>query len=211
MSAQSNNHGRAYEFICLLTLQKEISQYRSAVIDCNSSYYAAQRAWDSIPQDLKGILEQSARAAVCTIFDLEPLIIEDGDDQLDLCIQADSHGEEGDVRDILIVRRNIQWEIGLSIKHNHFAVKHSRLGKSLDFGKRWFDVPCSNQYWQDVSPIFNYLEVEKNNGTKWSELPNKEIDVYNRIIDCLKNEWNSKEEDSQLKDMIAKRDELMEK
>ena len=188
MSAQSNNHGRAYEFICLLTLQKEISQYRSAVIDCNSSYYAAQRAWDSIPQDLKDILEQSARAAVCTIFDLEPLIIEDGDDQLDLCIQADSHGEEGDVRDILIVRRNIQWEIGLSIKHNHFAVKHSRLGKSLDFGKRWFDVPCSNQYWQDVSPIFNYLEVEKKKGTKWSELPNKEIDVYLPLLKAFSDE-----------------------
>ena len=40
---------------------------------------------------------------------------------------------------------------------------------------------------------------------------NKEIDAYNRVIDCLKNEWNSKEEDSQLKDMIAKRDELVNK
>ncbi len=26
--------------------------------------------------------------------------------------------EEGDVRDILIIRRDIRWEIGLSIKHN---------------------------------------------------------------------------------------------
>ena len=40
---------------------------------------------------------------------------------------------------------------------------------------------------------------------------NKEIDAYNRIIDCLKNEWKSNEEDPQLKDMINKRDELMEK
>ena len=39
----------------------------------------------------------------------------------------------------------------------------------------------------------------------------KEIDAYNRIIDCLKNEWNSKDEDSQLQDMIKKRDELMKK
>lgn len=188
MSEQSNNQGRAYEFICLLTLQKEISQYRSAVIECNSSYYAAQNAWDSIPKDLQSILEQSAKAAVCTIFDLEPLIIEDGDDQLDLCIQADSHGKEGDVRDILIVRRNIRWEIGLSIKHNHFAVKHSRLGKSLDFGERWFGVPCSNQYWQDVSPIFNYLEVEKKKGTTWRELPNKEVDVYIPLLKAFTDE-----------------------
>ena len=190
MSAQSNNQGRAYEFICLLTLQKEISQYRTAVIERNSSYCAAQKAWESISQDLQGILEQSARSAVCTIFDLEPLIIEDGDDQLDLCIQSDSHGEEGDVRDILIVRRNIQWEIGLSIKHNHFAVKHSRLGKTLDFGKRWFGVPCSSQYWQDVDPIFSYLDIEKKKETKWSDLPNKATDVYLPLLKAFSDEIN---------------------
>lgn len=190
MSAQSNNQGRAYEFICLLILQKEISQYRSAVIEHNSSYCAAQKAWESISHDLQGVLEQSARAAVSRIFDLEPLIIEDGDDQLDLFIQSDSHGEEGDVRDILIVRRNIQWEIGLSIKHNHFAVKHSRLGKTLDFGKRWFDVPCSSQYWQDVDPIFSYLDMEKKKGTKWSELPNKVTDVYLPLLKAFSDEIN---------------------
>ena len=70
-------------------------------------------------------------------------------------LQKDSEGEIGDVRDIIIVRRDIKWEIGLSIKHNHFAVKHSRLGKSLDFGERWFGVKCSEQYWEDIKRKYN--------------------------------------------------------
>ncbi len=66
-------------------------------------------------------------AGVSTILDLEPLILDDGEDDLELKIQSDDKGKEGDVRDILIIRRGIEWEIGLSVKHNHFAVKHSRL------------------------------------------------------------------------------------
>lgn len=61
-------------------------------------------------------------AGVNTIFDLEPLILDDGDDELELKIQSDDKGKEGDVRDILIIRRGIErWEIGLSVKHNQFC------------------------------------------------------------------------------------------
>ena len=127
-------------------------------------------------------------AAVETLFELEPLIVEDGDDELVLKIQQDSRGEEGDVRDILIVRRNIEWEIGLSLKHNHFAVKHSRLSRSLDFGDKWFGVPCSKKYWEDIKPIFDYLVEEKFKGTNWSELPAKEVDVYIPLLTAFMNE-----------------------
>ena len=117
-------------------MNAEINKVRKAVIEENSSFHAALHAWNNIDAKLQNTLTESANAAVQTIFDFEPLILEDGDDQLDLKIQPDSEGESGDVRDILIIRRNIQWEIGLSIKHNHFAVKHSRLAKTLDFGEK---------------------------------------------------------------------------
>ena len=133
-------------------------------------------------------MEESALAAVETLFELEPLIVEDGDDELVLKIQQDSRGEEGDVRDILMVRRNIEWEIGLSLKHNHFAVKHSRLSRSLDFGDKWFGVPCSKKYWEDIKPIFDYLVEEKFKGTNWSELPAKEVDVYIPLLTAFMNE-----------------------
>ena len=107
---------------------------------------------------------------------------------MDLKIQPDSEGESGDVRDILIIRRNIQWEIGLSIKHNHFAVKHSRLAKTLDFGEKWFGVKCSDQYWKDINPIFTYLEEEKKKRSKWSDLPDKENDVYIPLLQAFVDE-----------------------
>ena len=182
MSNQSNNRGRAYEYICLLQLQREISTKRPVSIIKNSSFNAAKRAWDSIPNDLKEILTISAKAAVCAIFDFEKIILEDGKDTLELLIQKDEAGKEGDVRDILIIRRDIQWEIGLSIKHNHFAVKHSRLAKTLDFGDKWYGLPCSDKYWDEVRPIFNYLDKEHAKNTTWAALPDKFIDVYTPLL-----------------------------
>lgn len=188
LSSKSNDQGRAYEYICLISLCKEIQRVRAAVIENNSSFYAAQKAWNMIDLDLQNSLKESALAAVYTIFDLEPLILESGNDEIVLKIQPDSKGKEGDVRDILIIRCGIKWEIGLSVKHNHFAVKHSRLAKTLDFGNKWFGIPCSEQYWNDIKPIFDYLDTEKTKETKWRDLPNKERDVYIPLLTAFKNE-----------------------
>ena len=188
MSSKSNNQGRAYEFACLTALNDEIKKLRPVKIETTDGYDAAKRAWNNIDNSLQVVMEESALAAVETLFELEPLIVEDGDDELVLKIQQDSRGEEGDVRDILMVRRNIEWEIGLSLKHNHFAVKHSRLSRSLDFGDKWFGVPCSKKYWEDIKPIFDYLVEEKFKGTNWSELPAKEVDVYIPLLTAFMNE-----------------------
>ena len=190
MSNQSNDKGRAYEYICLQTLFREINDIRPAEIIENSSFYAALRAWETIDIKTRGTLIISAKAAVSTLFDMEPMIIEDDDDCVELYIQPDTQGEVGDVRDIIIVRKDIRWEIGLSIKHNHFAVKHSRLGKSLDFGDRWFGVPCSQDYWDEIRPIFTYIDQEKQANKKWSELPSKSEDVYIPLLDAFVNEIN---------------------
>lgn len=188
MSKESNNQGRAYEYICIVSLEKEIKKVRPVTIENNSSFEAAHHAWNSIGIEIQNILLQSAVSAVETIFELEPLILENDGDTVTLKIQPDSQGEIGDVRDILIIRKGIEWEIGLSVKHNHFAVKHSRLAKTLDFGDRWFGVKCSDNYWNDIEPIFKYLDTEKSNGSKWSDLPNKENDVYIPLLNAFMNE-----------------------
>lgn len=188
MSSKSNNQGRAYEFSYLITLFEEISKVRVVRIVENSSYFAAERAWDTLTDSEKTMYKISSLAGVNTLFDLEPLILDDGEDELELKIQSDDKGKEGDVRDVLIIRRGIEWEIGLSVKHNHFAVKHSRLSKNLDFGNKWYGVDCSDQYWEDIKPIFEYLDIEKKKDTKWSELPNKEDDVYVPLLNAFKNE-----------------------
>lgn len=48
---------------------------------------------------------------------MEPMIVENSDDILFLKIQTDNEGKEGDVRDIVIARKDVKWEIGLSLKH----------------------------------------------------------------------------------------------
>ena len=116
------------------------------------------------------------------------MILDDGNDKLGLLVQQDSQGEKGDVRDIIIIRRNVKWEIGLSLKHNHYAVKHSRLSRTIDFGEKWFNMPCSQQYWDEVNPLFDYLDKEKKKGTNWRELPDKENDIYVPLLNAFKDE-----------------------
>ena len=188
MSKKSNNQGRAYEFSYLISLYEEISKVRSVKIETNSSYYAAERAWNTLSESEKTMYKISSLTGINTLFELEPLILDDGKDELELKIQSDDNGEKGDVRDVLIIRRGIEWEIGLSVKHNHFAVKHSRLSKKIDFGKKWYGIACSDQYWLDIKPIFDYLDEEKKKGTKWRDLLSKEDDVYVPLLNAFKAE-----------------------
>ncbi|MBZ7992631.1 HaeIII family restriction endonuclease [Campylobacter sp. RM9333] len=185
MSNKSNNQGRAYEFAYLINLEYEIGKHRKVKVIENSSYKAAKKAWDSLNDIEKDMYEISALAGIGKIFELEPLILENSNDEVELSIQSDDKGKDADVRDVLIKRNDISWEIGLSIKHNHFAVKHSRLSKKLDFGQKWYGFKCSDNYWNEIKPIFDFLDNSK--GLKWSELHNKD-DVYISLLNAFRNE-----------------------
>ena len=188
MSSKSNDQGRAYEYITLLTLHSEISKIRRAEIVKNSSLEAARNAWDNMSKSMQSLMSMSAHSFVPDIFNLEPLILEDDGDVVELLIQKDKSGEDGDVRDILIARSGIKWEIGLSMKHNHFAVKHSRLSHLIDFGEKWYGVPCSESYWQSVMPIFDYLQEQKRKGKAWFELSDKSERVYVPLLKAFMQE-----------------------
>lgn len=188
MSTSSNNQGRAYEYAWITTLLETLNPIRETIIVHNSSYEANKRAWKTISQDKQNLFIASANAAVDAILELEPCIEEANGDTLFLEFQKDEAGEAGDVRDIIIRRNNINWEIGLSIKHNHTAVKHSRLSHVLDFGKEWYGIACSKQYWDDINPIFDMLNQEKRKGTNWSDLSNKETDIYVPLLQAFLDE-----------------------
>ncbi len=188
MSNTSNNQGRAYEFACLNSLYRAISKIRPAKIVKNSSYSAAESAWNTLSHGEQTLYTLSAQSTIETIFSLEPNIIETGTDVLNLYIQTDQHGEDADVRDIIIERKDIIWEIGLSIKHNHMAVKHSRIAKTLDFGEKWYGIPCSKNYWNEVRATFDFLEKEKAKGTYFRDLKSKEDDVYMPLLNAFVKE-----------------------
>lgn len=89
MSDKSNNQGRAFEYICLITFERELKKYRNVEIVSNSSFEAALTAWKSIDKSLQTNLITSAESFVKTIFDLEPMIVEKDDDKVELLIQPD--------------------------------------------------------------------------------------------------------------------------
>lgn len=188
MSDKSNNQGRAYEYAWINALYQALCEMRKVFIVENSSLEANRRAWNTIDTGLQERFKVSANAAVATLLELEPMVIENNEDVLQLEFQKDLVGGKGDVRDIVLKRNTIQWEIGLSIKHNHDAVKHSRLSHILDFGKEWFNVPCSHFYWKDIKPIFDYLKEEKKSGRKWSNLVEKEKLVYIPLLKAFMDE-----------------------
>lgn len=190
MSTNSNDQGRAYEFAWINALNQTLSNIRKTVIVSNSSLEANKRAWDVMPEEMKELLTTSAEAAVDAVLELEPRMVENDNDVLKLEPQKDDAGVTGDVRDIVVKREDIDWEIGLSIKHNHEAIKHSRLSHKLDFGNEWFGIPCSQNYWSDVNPIFDRLKTEKENGTKWPEISDKDEAVYVPLLQAFMDEVN---------------------
>lgn len=191
MSSKSNDQGRAFEYACILELKDKIEDYRAVRID-NESVIAAKRAWEVQTKAQQKTFLKAADAFVDTLFSAEPLILEsDGDDDiLLLSINKDSDAEGGDVRDIVITRNAIRWNIGLSMKHNHFAAKHSRLSLTIDFGSKWYNSPCADSYWSVVRPIFENLQEMKKNNIAWHDMTDKEDSVYLPIVTAFIDELN---------------------
>ena len=140
VSTKSNNQGRAYEYAWIKTLYKALCEMRKTRIVDNSSLHANEKAWALMDEEMQQTFMISAESAIDTVLEMEPKMSEGSSDELTLEFQKDGAGVKGDVRDIVIRREDIEWEIGLSIKHNHDAVKHSRLSHKLDFGKEWYKV-----------------------------------------------------------------------
>ena len=70
-------------------------------------------------------------------------------------------------------------------------MKHSRLSGTIDFGKEWFNIPCSYQYFYDVGHIFDELhevrEASKVRETPalWSEMENKAERYYKPVLNAF--------------------------
>lgn len=188
MSINSNRNGRAYEFAFLAALKMSIAKIRKVSIREDKNFQSAERAFNEISDDNKRIYTLSALSAIHRLFELEPRILENGNDTLELYVQADKKGGDGDVRDIVIARKDIAWEIGLSVKHNNFAVKHSRVSNRLDFGKKWYGIPCSKEYWTEVKPVFDMLVQKKSAHIKFDNITDKDLTVYVPILNAFVNE-----------------------
>lgn len=188
-------NGKAFEYACVIALHEQLSGWQTIVIEDSSQMETARKLYNEISEDMKPLLDAAARAAVRIIKKLEPQLIEaNGNEPLQLSLQADAAGIKGDVRDVLCIRKPNGWEIGLSCKHNHHAVKHSRLSDTIDFGQEWLGVPCSKEYFDKVVPLFAKLreirDKSKLDGRPalWSDVAGKAEKYYIPVLRAFMEE-----------------------
>ncbi|GAA8582893.1 hypothetical protein KYTH42_08820 [Helicobacter pylori] len=189
MSDKSNNQGRAYEYAWCLALEQKLSVLKKVIVDKQNGFNACYRAYESLEKSLQERYLESAKQGVLLLLDCEPLLSEvigSSQNEITLSLQKDKLGEIGDIRDILIYFD--RFCIGLSIKHNHDAVKHSRLSKDLDFGEKWLGVRVSQNYKDTIKPLFERLENAKKEGMLWRDFPNKEQEIYAPLLQAFKKE-----------------------
>ena len=194
-TSNSSIYGKAYEYACILALTDKVRSIREIEIEENDSVSIARQRFDSLDEMMQSEMMLSAKAGISAIMDMEPRIEEDGKDKLTVTLQPDTAAtKNGDVRDVLIIRRSIEWEIGISVKHNHSALKHSRISPHIDFGREWMGVPCSPKYFENINKVFDKLAIAKNQNILWSELDSKEDEVYVPLLNAFMEEFNTLQE-----------------
>jgi hypothetical protein len=160
----------------------------------------ARQFFASVPDELRTKLIFAADAATRVVTRLEPQLENPGDNiPLYLSIQTDSKGQKGDVRDVLCIRKRNEWEVGLSCKHNHNAVKHNRLSPRVDFGKKWLGIPCSNLYFATVNPLFDELRAIMTTSKStilWDSLERKEERFYIPVLQAFIDELRRLDRDN---------------
>lgn len=185
--------GKAFEFACVQALYEKYSAEQEVMVEDTPQMRTAKKCFAEVG-DKAHDLKDAAAAAARVIDRLEPrLRYPDNDVPLILSVQADAAGMAGDVRDVLCIRKGNRWEIGLSCKHNHDAVKHSRLSDKIDFGDKWFGYPCSDTYFSEVVPRFMKLrqmrdESKDEKPIEWDEIENKDEEYYVPILQSFMDE-----------------------
>lgn len=182
-------NGKAFEYACVLALYNDLHQTQQVQIEDSQQLSTAKAQYDSIAGEMRSSLDSAAKAAVRVIKRLEPQLWKaDDNEPLYLSIQSDSAGIKGDVRDVICRRLQNRWQIGFSCKHNHHAVKHSRLSDTIDFGKEWLNIPCSEAYFSKVGPLFGKLRTIRDESKLagrpilWEEIESKAENYYKPIL-----------------------------
>lgn len=187
--ATQTEKGKAFEYACLKAIDEQLSKKQDVIIESSQALQTAQQFYDNTKKSDIDKMNSAAMAGIKRIIKLEPqLQHKDSNNPLRLTIQPDSKGAKGDVRDIICIKKNNKWEIGLSCKHNHFAVKHSRLSPHIDFGYKWFNKKCSQNYFNEITPLFNKLKNLKKENKLWRDLEKKDEHFYKPLLEAFSKE-----------------------
>jgi hypothetical protein len=130
--------GKSFEYALLVQFEEKLKNKTNIEVIKNSAFKIAKGCFKNVSITERSEYLLSASFAVNFLIDIEPRLSNDigKGDILQLEILSDNYGQCGDVRDVLAIRLLQKWEIGVSAKNNHHAVKHSRLSASIDFGEK---------------------------------------------------------------------------
>jgi len=185
--------GKAFEYALLNAFLERLQTITNVSVIDNEPLKTAKKCFDTFNNTDKGLYNLNASFAVNFLIDLEPRLSNgiNKSDVLQFEIVSDKQGQIGDVRDVLAIRSLQKWEIGISAKNNHRAVKHSRLSNDINFGEKWLGVSCSENYFSEIKPIFDELaklRTASKATQKWSTLGDYHTSVFVPILDAFKKE-----------------------
>lgn len=187
--ATQTTSGKAFEYAIIHSLHSLISPHGTCQLVNNSSLTNASLEFATLSQEQQLEFMMAAMPAVRHLLHFEPILDKHNErsSPLSLSLQSDQAGADGDVRDIVIANEQ-GWQIGISAKHQHEAIKHSRLSMKIDFGEKWLGIPCSQEYFQEITPVFERLTALKKEAALWSHVENKEHTIYGALLRAFRRE-----------------------
>ena len=182
--------GKAFEYALIKQFYDFLSPRYAVELKEDSSFHVAMNCFNLFVRKEQEKYLSAAKVVIKHIIEIEPKLENpvSSYDILTLQVASDSEGMKGDVRDIIFIRASENWEIGISAKNNHKAVKHSRLSDKIDFGKEWLGLRCSNTYYDQVLPIFLELRQLKEQYELWRNLKDKHKRYYVPILEAFRRE-----------------------
>lgn len=174
--------GRAWEY----GLARVAADIFAVPLAVNNPRNAAQISYDYLNEQERTRIDNAASEALVFLRAHDNAL----NNTAGVIMQSDMRGREGDVRDV-IVQTSKGEEIGISAKHRHKAVKHSRLSPQIDFGDQWYGQVCSEEYHRSVAPIWNRLSVAWVEGRMWRDIPDKAQTIYAPVVRAFMAEVRS--------------------
>ena len=170
--------GKAWEYGLARSFADVLNSTTKLVV--NAPRNKSKESYDLLGDQDRQRINRAASAAVMFLRAHDPRLLQ----AKHVVMQGDMTGVAGDVRDILV--HTPDGIIGISAKHRHEGLKHSRLSARIDFGAEWYERECSAEYWDAVLPVFDNLAAKR--GGLWQDLPDKSREVYMPILNAFMRE-----------------------